>query len=132
MAKKKEKTPAVAGVTPEEFQKLSPEEQVAYLNELQQKNAALESEAKKAKAEAKAKSNALPVVEVPKDNDSGVEPGTYQWTAPSLTWDEGKVIMVSDLMADAESDDDKVSQNAQVIIAKLLQLRSGLLVRKED
>lgn len=125
--KKTSSTPAKTGVlSPEEFQKLTPEEQLKYVADLQAKNEALATVAKEAK------SVALPSVEIEEDDPSGVEAGTYNWTAPTFTWDDNTVIKVSDLMKDAASKDEKVSQNAQVIIANLLGRKSGLLVRKED
>lgn len=125
--KKPSSTPAKTGVlSPEEFQKLTPEEQLKYVADLQAKNEALATVAKEAK------SVALPSVEIEEDDPSGVEAGTYNWTAPTFTWDDNTVVKVSDLMKDAASKDEKVSQNAQVIIANLLGRKSGLLVRKED
>lgn len=137
MAKRKpQSTPVTTGVlTAEQFKELSPEAQAEYLEVLNARNAELaaaNTKLAKEASDAKKGKLTLPTIEVPADDNSGVEPGTYQWTAPSLTWDDGKVYKVADLMADIESEDQKVSQKAQVMIAKLLQMQSGLLVRKED
>lgn len=140
----------VATLTLEEFQKLTPEEQAARFSELVSANQALADQAKaaaddldriasenekisqrNAALEKEVKKDELPTIEgVEKDGD--IEAGDYQFTAPTFTWDDGSVVNVRELMADAESSDEKVSSAAQVIIAKLLQRKSGILRRKED
>lgn len=126
-------------LTGEQFKELTPEAQAQYLEALNARNEALAAEnSKLAKKAAKAEAVAskakpeLPTLEVEEDDDSDIEPGTYQWTAPTLTWDDGKVYKAVDLMADAEGEDEKAQQKAQTIIAQLLARKSGLLVRKED
>lgn len=83
--------------------------------------------AKAAKAEAEKK--APPSIEVEGSGD--IESGTYVFTAPSFTWDDGKVINTRQLVADAQSENEKVSQRANSIIADLLARQSGILRRKE-
>jgi hypothetical protein len=134
--------PAQAGaISPEEFKKLTPEEQLAKLNELQTANA--EASAKLAGAEKAAKAARkdadkagvveLPVIEdVEEDEDNEIEAGDYQFTAPTFTWDDGSVIKVTDLVANLSSKDKKVFEKAEFIVASLLQRKSGLLKRKED
>jgi hypothetical protein len=123
MAKKKTTGAAAksAALTAEEFQKLSAEEQVAYLEKVQAENAEL-------KSSLKAVSTELPSVDV--EGTAEVEAGTYQFTCPTFTWDDGRIVDVRELVAEAESAEEKVSQKAQVIIAQLLQRNSGILARK--
>lgn len=139
MANKRNKSAltTVSALTPEEFQKLTPEEQLAHFNKLNEAHAELAAKNQELVAEVKeaqkaAKADSLPVVEgVEEDTANDIEAGDYEWTAPLFTWDDGNVIDVRELMADAASDEEKVSQKATVIIAKLLQRKSGLLRRKE-
>jgi hypothetical protein len=124
-----------AALTQEEFQKLTPEEQLAYFNKLNAANEELASSlvaAKKNAAKASA-TDALPIVTgVEEDNDT--EAGDYQWTAPTFTWDDNTVLKVADLMKDFEGKDKKAAEKAGVIIASLLQRKSGLLtlIKKEE
>ena len=124
MGKKKTTSAAAktAALTAEEFQKLSAEEQVAYLEKVQAENAELKSSLKKAAT------TELPTVDVEETDE--VAAGTYQFTCPTFTWDDNRIIDVRELVAEAESADEKVSQKAQVIIAQLLQRNSGILARK--
>lgn len=124
MAKKKPAdAPVNAGAfSQDEFQKLTPEEQVAHL---QAANQALASENKSlAKAAAKGGVVVLPTVE----DEAGNE---YQWTAPTFTWDDNSIISVESLMEGAASDDEKLKEKAEVIIAGLIQRESGLLRKVE-
>lgn len=122
----------------EQFKELTPEAQLEYIDalnayneSLNEANAALAKKAAKAEKE-DGKEKSLPSVEIEEEDPSGVEAGTYNWTAPTFTWDDNTVVKVSDLMKDAASKDEKVSQKAQVIISQLLVRKSGLLVKKED
>lgn len=143
MAAKKNQSAASSGaaLSPEEFQKLTPEEQLAYVTSLQKANAEATAKAdaaeKKAAAAVESAEKAgvvdLPVLEgVEADEDNDIEAGDYKWTAPTFTYDDNKVYAVKDLMADAASKDKKVAEKATTIIANLLARKSGLLVRIQE
>jgi len=138
MAKKNTKGAAAtmaAAFNAEEFQKLSPEEQAAYIEKLHSDNAALQEAAEAAKAAAKTSTKkgdakSLPTFEVEEEKD--IEGGEYQFTCPTFTWDDGKVIDVHKLMAMAESKEEKVSGPAGAIMGELVRRKSGIVKRKED
>lgn len=136
MAAKKNKSAASsdAALSPEEFQKLTPEEQAAAFSNLQAKAAAAEKKAAVAEQAAeKAGVADLPIVEgVEEDEENEIAAGDYQFTAPTFTWDDNSVIIVKELMADAASKEKKVAEKATTIIANLLARKSGLLVRIQE
>jgi hypothetical protein len=117
-----------AALTAEEFQKLSPEEQVAHLNSLQESNSALQAEADTLKKEAT--KDLLPSFEVEDDDANDVEGGEYQFTCPTFTWDDNSVINVRELVAEA-SGKDKAAEKAQGIMAALVARKSGIVLKKE-
>lgn len=141
MGKKNAKSTAtkVAVLSPEEFKKLTPEEQVEYVTKLQSHNESLVNQsaellvkiadAKKGKP-GKGK-DPLPSIEVDEDEENDIEGGEYEFTSPTFTHG-GKVIKVADLMADAEGKDNKKSEAALTVIAALVKRKSGLLRKKED
>jgi hypothetical protein len=120
--------PKVAALTAEEFQKLTPEEQVAHLAKVQEENAALTSAVAASKKNGKLP---LPSIQVEDDAANDIEGGEYQFTCASFMR-HGNVYDVNKLMADAEGKDEKKSQQALAMIAKLVQIKSGVLRRKED
>ncbi len=128
MAKKKTKGAAAsaAALTAAEFQKLSPEEQAAKLEALQAENAKLKAGVKSSGKEE------LPSFEVDADEEAEIEGGDYQFTCPTFQWDDGKVIDVRKLMAEAESDDKKAAEKASAIMSELVARKSGIVKRKED
>lgn len=132
MGKKNTKGAAakVAALTPEEFQKLTPEEQLEHLNKLQQSNSELAEKA--ALAEGKVKDVELPSVEVEEDVENGIDGGDYQFHHQNFRWDDGNIINVVDLVADAEGKDKIKAAKATSIIANLVKRKSGVLQRKED
>jgi hypothetical protein len=73
----------------------------------------------------------LPSFEVPEDEDNDIEGGEYQFTCPTFTWDDGSVIQVSELWAQASSKKQKEADKAQEILAELVKRKSGILKRKE-
>lgn len=149
-----------AGFNLAEFQKLSPEAQAEYVakyNEQQaQQDAELkalqdkqeaeneslkaskvkqDAELKSLKAALKEKASktekvGLPVIDVDEDLEAEVEGGEYEFTSPSFTWDDNSVVNVSELVAAVNGKDSKLKHKAEVIIASLLQRKSGILVRK--
>lgn len=129
MAKGKGKSVTLKSVTltAEEFQKLTPEEQVEYLNKLQSSNDELTSQVKSAKKEAQE----LPSFDVDEAGEN-YEAGEYQFTCPTFTWDDNRIINVHDLVAEAEGKDEKIAEKAQAIISSLVARQSGIVKRKED
>jgi hypothetical protein len=128
MSKKTKKSVAgAATLSPEEFQKLTPEEQYELLNKAQGEAAALAEENKKLVV-SKGKPE-LPSIEVDDDEDNDIEGGEYQFTAPTFTWDDNTVIAVKDLVAGLGSKDKRVKEKAEDIVAKLVARKSGLLLR---
>lgn len=137
MAKKNTNAPAPAGaLSAEEFQKLSPEEQLAAFTALQSAKAAADEKAAAAtEVVEKAGLVALPTIKgVPADEDNEVEAGDYQFTAPTLTYDDNKVYKAVDIVAALSSSDKKEKAHAEEIVANLLARKSGLLqiIKKED
>jgi hypothetical protein len=126
--------------TPEEIKALQDK-----LDALESENAGLKSKAAKseekaAKAEAdvrsiqraakaEAKKNAPVSFEVEDDEEKGIEGGEYEFTAPTLTWDDNQVYNIRKL---SESKDDKENELFAEMCAKLVQRKSGLVARKED
>ncbi len=123
-------TTKVVALNAEEFQKLTPAEQIAHLTSLQETNAGLEEKLKEAIKEAKPDS--LPTFEVDADDENDIDGGTYEFTCPTFTWDDNSIINVRELSAESESKDKKVAEKANAIIAGLVQRKSGIVRRKED
>lgn len=135
MGKKETKGAAakVAALTPEEFKKLTPEEQLAYLQKVTDANASLQSANDELSAKVKeATKEELPTFEVDADEENDIEGGEYQFTCPTFHWDDNSIIKVRDLMADTESKDKKVAEKALAILGHLVARKSGIVKRKED
>jgi hypothetical protein len=140
MAKPKNNKPAAkpaAGFNAEEFKKLSPAEQAAYVEKLVADKASLENTNKQLATENSKLSitkgkDELPSFEVDEDEDNDIEGGTYQFTSPTFTWDDGIVINVRTLAEETQSNDKKVAEKALAILAKLVAIKSGIVTRKED
>ena len=138
MSKKSKKSTSIGFevLSQEELQKLTPEQQTEYFNKLQAAHADLakkasDLEVENASLKAESKQEELPSFEVEADDENDVEGGTYQFTAPTFTWDDGSVINVRELVEGAESADKKVAAKAQEILAALVARKSGL-IRKEE
>jgi hypothetical protein len=110
MAKKKDNTVEAAA----EGQQPSADQLQAKLAKLEAENASLK----------KAAPQLLPSFEVDDDADNDIEGGTYQFTAPALTWEDNSVIDVRVLAASVE---EKHQALYEEICAKLVQIKSGLL-----
>jgi hypothetical protein len=127
MAKKDNKSAAIkAALTPEEFQKLTPEEQAAYLAaafEAQSENQTL-----KTSIAAELKKNSPVSFEIEEDVENDIEGGTYEFTCPTFTWDDNSVINVRELSA---SKDEKDKKKYEEICAELVYRKSGIVRRKE-
>ncbi|HEY3403883.1 MAG TPA: hypothetical protein VGK59_10880 [Ohtaekwangia sp.] len=134
MSKKKKNTGAaakVAALTPEQFAGLSPEEQAKYVADLQNTNAALTDKTVELEGKLKeAKPDELPSIEVDEDEENEIEGGTYQFTCPTFTWDDGSVINVRELVDGLKSKDKKTKTKAENIVAKLVAIKSGILTLK--
>lgn len=63
------------------------------------------------------------------EDDADSEPGTYEFTAPLLTWDDASII---DIKALSESKEKADQQLYAEICATLVQRKSGLVRRKEN
>lgn len=113
MDKKKD----TAAKAPAEGQKTSNAQLQARLAQLEAENAALKNAEKKAP-------QSLPKFEVDDDEEHDIEGGTYQFTAPTLTWEDNSVIDVRKLAASKEK---KHVALYEEICARLVQIKSGLL-----
>lgn len=83
------------------------------------------SDVETAAAEVKAKT--APVEFKVKD---GKQKGTYVFTCPTFTWDDGRVYNVRQLAEDSKKDE-KVAELYATICAHLVQRESGVIRRKE-
>lgn len=142
----KEKNPStVTRLTKEKMSKLSPEELAEYASSLaaeadglkstadnlQKANVDLEkdNEAKTSKLKAlekKAKKERPVTFEIEESDDKN---GEYEFTAPTLTWDDNNVYDIRKL---SESNEKADTQLFDEICAKLVQRNSGLVRRKGD
>lgn len=132
MTKSKNKVAAakvVAALSPEEFLALSPEEQGAYLKDLQAKNSELEAQLQ-AKSEEPAVEE-FPSFEVDEDEDNDIEGGTYVAVVKNFIYEEQNYESKK-LIADLKGDDKKKKAKAELILGKLVSMKSGVLARKED
>jgi hypothetical protein len=135
MGKKESKGTAakVAVLSPEEFKKLTAEEQTKYLTDIVAQNALLQSANAELTAKVKeATKEELPTFDVDADEENDIEGGTYQFTCPTFHWDDNSIINVRELMADTESKDKKVAEKAQAILGHLVARKSGIIKRKEE
>ena len=121
MAKKsqtKAAAPKAAALTADQFAELTPAQQQEFLASLQKENSAL-------KAAATAKGHTpLPTFDVEADPENDIEGGEYQFTFPTFTWKEGKVINAAELIAEAGGSDAKKAEAAQAILAELVRRKS--------
>lgn len=133
MAKKKaaSATTKTVALTAEEFQKLTPEEQTAYLNGILEENSTLQSENSSLKKAADATKKEAPSFEVDADEENDIEGGEYQFTCPAFTWDDGIVIKADELITQAGSKKPREAEKAQAILAELIKRRSGIVKRIE-
>jgi hypothetical protein len=143
MTKKKATKGAAAkavALSPEEFQKLTPEQQLELLNNLQSEKTfiagqlehAEKTNAKlKASVKSKDKEVVLPSFEVDEDKKNGIAGGVYGFTCPSFTFG-GKVYKAEKVVADAESDSETVALEAQAVLSALVSKKSGIVKLKED
>jgi hypothetical protein len=135
MGKKETKgtTTKVVVLSPEELQKLSPEDLMNYASSLGEKAATLQSSNTELAAKVKeATKDVLPSFDVDADEEHDIEGGTYQFTCPTFHWDDNRIIDVRELMAETESKDKKVAEAAQAILGHLVARKSGIIARKED
>lgn len=139
MGKKDSKsTVEITVLSPEEFQKLTPEQQLELLNTLAAKNAEAEAAVKKLEAKAKKQASkpgkkaekVLPSFEVDADKKNGIEGGEYEFTAETFTH-KGVVLNAAEVVKQAESDDEHLALTAQTVLADLVKRKSGVLKRKE-
>jgi hypothetical protein len=90
------------------------------LADLKQENSDLKAETAK---------NAPLTFEVEPDADHGIEGGTYEFTAPSVHWDDNKVYVFKELAA---AKDEKTQAFYALMCAELIQRKSGLVARKGE
>jgi hypothetical protein len=119
MTKKKNTPPAAPADL--DLSKLTPEEKDKMLMDLQSENTQLKASVKTAKAAE------LPSFEVDEDEENDVEGGTYQFTAPRLTWDDNQEYDVRALAASKEKKDMELYDT---ICAELVLRKSGLVALK--
>jgi excinuclease UvrABC nuclease subunit len=148
MTKTKNKSAAakVAALSPEEFQKLTPEEQAAEFAKLHAAHAAASEQlngaqaaAKKAESKLKAavkgsEKEEMPSFEVDADKKNGIEGGEYQFTTRTFTHG-GKVLQAKKVVEAAEGEeDDPATIEAMAVLSALVDKKSGIirLKGKED
>jgi len=133
MGKKNTKASAVTRLTAEEIGKLSPEELREYASKLSENADALEKDNAAKSKELKAlavKTKTLKPVSFEVESEDGKKTLTYEFTAPSLTWDENNRVYNIRKLSESESKADQ--QLYEEICAKLVQRNSGLVrLRKE-
>lgn len=100
------------------------EDQAADIKKLKAHNAKLEKTAKEEAAK-----NSPVTFEVEEDAENGIEGGEYEFTAPTLHWDDNSIVVVREL---ANSKDVKDQERYATICAELVARKSGLVRRKED